>query len=275
MKKIIASTTKLDQLLKKRNEQKELYKSSVANKNEEQKQYERALNEVIDKSMKEIESMLSKFDLLKFEALGIGGGRTEIFAQEAGVSKKDALKWSITIDASPSKGHRTYTSASWSKLSELSSEKLDVMQQSVDAMRMLNDMDWQTFFSKFNYPRREDYVHTELADPPYIYDAEINVETMKMMKQSNTLLVNTHGYRNYNLYFVKNVNSDSIDFLRVNNIKQREFPTVSDLYKHAAEVNDIDNESVTNSYFFDYLEPITEVEYESILDGQKIWNKKK
>lgn len=28
--------------------------------------------------------------------------------------------------------------------------------------------------------------------------------------------------------------------------------------------------SVTSSYFFDYLEPITEAEYESILDGQKI-----
>lgn len=180
--KIVSS--RRDELLKKIDEKNRIREESVSRQNEQRRQWYAARDEVLKPLKNKLEQDLSKYDLLNFN-VNVDEGwdqiKVDVSCNDDFNKKNAALHWSYraVLDTPKSKhpGRLNKETSSWSGLSAVTSEELDSLRQTLEALEYLNGLDWENLMN-IVVPEYGEYV-TEVVPSAYDFQDELKEATVK------------------------------------------------------------------------------------------------
>lgn len=160
--KIYAS--KVDDLKRAKAEYDEDFKLRQAKHDEEYEEYRKALRAVFEPVEKYLENLLAS-PVLEYNIgvedarYGKSGLRVRIMCNESN-REQDALRWSFDVELDD--GVPVKESSSWSGLNATTPENLESLRATVDALEVLNNLDWVEILDK-TLPNYEDYISEHVS----------------------------------------------------------------------------------------------------------------
>lgn len=166
------TSSRRDDIIKERDAYDSDYTAKLNQRDEEWKQYRKAEYGIMNPIAEEIKSTLSRFDALEFDVevdRSWGDGlRCRIQCNENTKFEDDsALSWSYSATIGKD-GEVKKESSSWSGLKATTPEQMNSLIQTVEALKVINDIDWTTKLG-VTLPEPSEFVQTEMpnaADRP-------------------------------------------------------------------------------------------------------------
>lgn len=169
MRKYVAAARKREDIIRERDEYNADRAARLQDYEKEQGEWRQALNSIEDTLKTSVEHELTSINLpLEIEAHAYSDFRSRelsvsvsCFSSGKDVHREDkALSWSwkvlLTIE-----GQIKKESNSWSGLQAVTSQQIDTLRESVNALEILNNMDWPSLLD-ISVPEATDYVKTDV-----------------------------------------------------------------------------------------------------------------
>lgn len=180
----IVKASKLDDIRKARDEWESDYKSKKADYDEQFAHYKEALVAVQNRLQDKLVSDLSKFDTLSFDVAvhsyddkhleaAIKCGENKMFDDNV------ALAWDYTVEYKFGDSKFTKETGSWSGLKATTDAQIKWLEQSIEAIKYLNSLDWETLLNPEDLPKYDDYV----TEPEPDRDSRPNFEAQEFSAQ--------------------------------------------------------------------------------------------
>lgn len=159
----IVKASKIDDIRKARDEWEADYNSKQAKYEEQRSNYKEASEAVQNRLKEKIEKDLSKYDALLFdiyvnhhydnhlEAV-IKCGENKMFDDNV------ALAWNYRVEYKFGGSSFTKETGSWSGLKATTDAQITWLEQSIEAIKYLNSLDWETLLNPADIPNYDDYV---------------------------------------------------------------------------------------------------------------------
>lgn len=162
----IVKASKLDDIRKARDEWDADYNNKQAKYDEQRSKYEEAISAVQNRLKEEIEKGLSKYDALVFDVYVnrhydkhleavIKCGESKMFDDNV------ALAWDYRVEYRFGGSQFTKETGSWSGLKATTDAQIKWLEQSIEAIKYLNSLDWETLLNPEDIPDYDDYVTEE------------------------------------------------------------------------------------------------------------------
>lgn len=197
--KIVAS--KRDDIIRRRDEYDAKAAERQAKYDEQYKRYKTDEKAVYDEVEAEVLANIPNADALRIRvnvsrAIFEGGLEVHIYSNEFGGDDNVALKWDWKIYLSKL-GEMKKESNSWSGLNACTAEQLQSLQMTLDALKAINEMPWESILSK-TLPEYNDYI----TDSPANRSARPNFEQELIEADieeaiENGSWIKGHGYKWY------------------------------------------------------------------------------
>lgn len=172
----IIKASKLDDIRKARDEWDANYKASKARHDQQEQKYEEARWEIEKRITDYIKNELSKFDVLEFEVSASPRYKHVSARISCGEANKFedyvALAWDYRIDYKYGSDEPTIETGSWSGLSATKPEQITWLEQSIEAIKYLNSVDWDKLLTPEDMPHYSDYVTEEVPTNRPNFEAE-------------------------------------------------------------------------------------------------------
>lgn len=116
--------------------------------------------------------------------------------------KNSALAWNYEVYID-SEGNAQKESGSWSGLQACTQEQLESLKQTVNALELLNELDWKKILN-VTLPSYDMLIYDkEDETPEYDYDVELNAQAVReLIGQGKAIRIKNTGDRGYDLYIV-------------------------------------------------------------------------
>lgn len=197
--KITAS--KRDDIIRRRDEYDADAAKRQAKYDEQYKRYKTDEKAVYDEVEAEVLANIPNAEALNIRvnvsrAIFEGGLEVHIYSNEFGAGENVALKWDWRVYLSAS-GEMKKESNSWSGLNACTAEQLQSLQMTLDALKAINEMPWESILSK-TLPEYNDYI----TDGPANRSARPNFEQELLEADieeaiNNGSWIKGHGYKWY------------------------------------------------------------------------------
>lgn len=184
------TSSRRDDIIKERDAYDSDYKTKLNQRDKEWAEYRKAEYGVMNPISEEIKSMLSQFDTLEFDVevdRGWGDGlRCRIQCNENTKFDDDsALSWSYSATIGRD-GEVKKESSSWSGLKATTPEQMNSLIQTVEALKVINNINWATKLG-VTLPEPSEFVQTEMpnaADRPDFENQLIAEDLRDMIGQA-------------------------------------------------------------------------------------------
>lgn len=178
--KIVSS--RKDDILRRKAEWEENYRSLSKAHDEEYRQYQDAQEAVYLPVRQALEDFFSQYSRLRADIRvypgKFGSDGLSVRIDVAGVDPKTtALKWSYEVYLT--KGEIQRETSSWSGLHAVTADELAELEQSVACLKSLADFDWKSLLDRA-LPKHSDYVKTKVPSYSEIpdFDSELTAATL-------------------------------------------------------------------------------------------------
>lgn len=158
----IVKASKIDDIRKARDEWEADYNSKQAKYEEQRSNYKEASAAVQNRLKEKIEKDLSKYDALLFDIYVNHYDKHLEAAIKCGESKmfddNVALAWDYRVEYKFGGSTFTKETGSWSGLKATTDAQIKWLEQSIEAIKYLNSLDWETLLNPEDIPDYDDYV---------------------------------------------------------------------------------------------------------------------
>lgn len=213
--------SRLSDLIEKRDQLINQKQQNIKDRDNQDREYGKAIEDVLAPAKQVIDEELSKFNLIQFDVYldyEFYSNRVKCIITNERHKFDDsvALAWTMQIEVDIETGEVKKESSSWSGLKSCTADQVEYLKQCVEAIEFINNMDWYKLLNR-QYPKYSDY-HTQF-DPIDVhqYDEEILKEQLKEYAESHTLLAATPGasgkFFRHPAYFVDYVTDASVTLL--------------------------------------------------------------
>lgn len=180
----VVKASKLDDIRKARDEWDAKYNEHKKRFNDQTNAYNLAEKAVEQRLNDLLSSNLAKFDALDFDIDTRSFGSKHLRALiKCGDSRKFdddvALSWSYEVEYKWGDEQLTKETGSWSGLKATTDKQITWLEQSIEAIKYLNSLDWESLLNPEDIPNYEDYVTEDTPDirsRPNFEAQEFNVQ---------------------------------------------------------------------------------------------------
>lgn len=216
---VIITAARKDDLINQRNAYKQRESARSQKHEQEYQNYVNDQRAVIEPIRQEIEQNMKRFNRLE-SIVRMDTGYRSLLTIKVDVNQQrnsgSALSWTYEVGVQPD-GSVVKETNSWSGLQATTPEELDSLQQTVDALKYLNSIDWGTMLTKAynSLPQYKNYVTEDEPDSDYgrNFNQEIGEAAIEEFVGSDDLLYGNNGYS----YVIKGETPKFYKVSRVNN----------------------------------------------------------
>lgn len=161
---------KREDILRQRDEWDAENQRRESRRQEQSKQFRQAMWEVMEPVKQEVETYLKEYPALTFEVTAESDYRSDKIRVRIRCNDPNhfddnvALSWNFDVGLD-TEGNVLKESGSWSGLKACTETQLESLKQSVDALVMLNQLDWKMLLDKV-MPEHKDYFKTPEGEQP-------------------------------------------------------------------------------------------------------------